>query len=196
MSHETQAAVTSFGELLDRNISLYLDSQEAEFRDQALEHLRSVIRGDLLTNAYPKRSVRHLAINFGDPQETQYDDPLLQSVQKRLQESFGTTIAAKVRLALRPLVETYPEDTQDDLKEIRLSFDGDGLFEVEFNNGWLAGTDWIGFEDMYLRMKISKKGAIDDVELSLMREHNRQIIELLKEFGWSVSTNIDPSRLD
>ena len=185
---------TGEGEILDRNITSYLESDDPEYLEKALESLTSVVRGALLTAGYELRIVRHLLISFGGEVPIP-DEPFLEQVRLDLAREFGASVAAKISLDLRPLTETYPEDTRDDLKEIRCCWKGHVGFKVPLVKGsW--DYRWLDFEGMYDLKSMHRKGDIGDDELILMRIHNQEIYDFLVNLGWSPPDHINPDNLD
>lgn len=197
MTAETPVPVTGEGAILNRNIQSYFDSTDAEYKQMAFEHLRSVVGGALITGGFQERTVRHLAFSFEMPLAaiSSPEDPLLAKARTGLARTFGTDVAAKIQVGLRPLSETYPEDTQEDVADIQGRY-ADGQFEVDFDDGRWKGTTLIDYEEMYDRYSHHRKGNVSDEEPGFMREHNRQIVECLRSLGWDVPGHINPDNLD
>ena len=185
---------TGIGKILDRNITLLLESEDPAYREIGQDSLSRVVAGALLSAGYDERIVRRLAISFGEGGQ-EPADPLLEQVRLDLEHEFGTAVANKILVALRPLAETYPEDTADDLKEIRRWWKGDCHFKVPLGDG-SSDYRWFIFEDIYYIKSLHRKGKVGDEELVLMREHNHKLFEFLVSLGWQPPEYINPDNLD
>ncbi len=187
---------TSLGKILGANISSFLRSGEPAYRETALTTLRSVIIGYLVSIGYDRRIIRHLDITFSDWASPETDNPLLNDVKRDLQEKFGKVVVGRIVIAFRPLEETYPEDTLDDIHDIEGYWTGNGFFEISREAGRFTALVQADFEDVYDLKSMHHKGDVSHEELVLMREHNRKIYDFLVSLGWNPPDYISPDNLN
>ena len=196
LSKSEAPGITSFGKILGENISSFLRSGEPAYRETALTTLRNVIIGYLVSIGYDRRIIRHLDISFSDWASPKTGNFLLNDVKHDLEEKFGKVVVERIALALRPLEETYPEDTLDDIHDIEGYWTGNGFFEIPKEAGRFTALVQADFEDVYDLKSMHNKGDISREELVLMREHNRKIYDFLVNLGWNPPDYISPNNLN
>jgi len=79
--------------------------------------------------------------------------------------------------------ELFEESTREAFEAIDQAWNGH-IFQVpdySFGEGYVTFS---GFEEMYMRHCWVKKGEITEEQKQLMFEHNRLLLDKLKEMGW------------
>lgn len=197
---ENGRKITGQGLIFERNLDAYLFETDIEGKAAGLEHLTSVVIGALLFDKFPPFIIRRYNISFGEPQgklPEQRKDEVLDLMRKRLNLIFGEGVADKIHLVKKPIEEIYQQETDEALRDIRRFWTGDGFLIPESDEKMLdTGVKMIGdYDDIYMLKALKRKGNVLEEELPLMVEHNRRILELLKELGWK-NPEFDPSDLD